>query len=77
MAPPLRILCFGASLVEGHTARGTRFTPYSARLREILKEINADVEVETDGKSGDLLTSGFEERMAARCEWAFSAFLSH
>jgi hypothetical protein len=74
MAPPLRILCFGASLVEGHTARGTRFTPYSARLREILKEINADVEVETDGKSGDLLTSGFEERMAARCESTFSAF---
>ena len=78
--PPLHILCFGASLVEGYTSNGTRLTPYSTRLAEIIrqhritqrdKEEEVDVVVDTDGMSGDLVTGGFEGRMRTRCEYSF------
>ncbi|KAK3397559.1 SGNH hydrolase-type esterase domain-containing protein [Sordaria brevicollis] len=54
----LRILCFGDSLTEGYSGWGSRFTPYSAKLGEMLQMAFPDVDVEivTDGVSGDLVT---------------------
>ena len=56
-ASKLRILCFGDSLTEGYSAWGTRFTPYSTKLGDMLRMAFPDVEVEivTDGRSGDLV----------------------
>ncbi|CCC06092.1 hypothetical protein SMACR_00309 [Sordaria macrospora] len=54
----LRILCFGDSLTEGYSGWGSRFTPYSTKLGEMLRMAFPDVEMEivTDGLSGDLVT---------------------
>lgn len=70
-SPPLSIVCFGASLVEGYTESGRRFTPYSAWLTAALKRRypRRELAVETDGMSGDMVTTGsFEWRMRALCK---------
>ncbi|KAL0474805.1 SGNH hydrolase-type esterase domain-containing protein [Neurospora intermedia] len=58
--PPskLRILCFGDSLTEGYSCWGSCFTPYSTKIKEMLRMAFPDVDVEivTDGVSGDLVT---------------------
>lgn len=68
--PPLSILCFGASLVEGYTSSGAAYTPYSHALTRLLKEWfpGRAIDAKTDGKSGDLVTAGFEGRMKDRCK---------
>jgi hypothetical protein len=69
---PLRILCFGASLVQGHTAYGTKYTPYSIWLSQILKDRypQRSIEVVTDGKSGEMVTGeGYRGRMSTQCEY--------
>jgi len=71
MAKPqsLRILCFGASLVRGHTENGTKATPYATWMKKKLeghgsKEVQADV----DGVSGDMVTrGGYKSRMEGKC----------
>jgi hypothetical protein len=70
--PPLSILCFGASLVEGYTSSGATYSPYSITLSRLLKERfpGRQITVETDGKSGDLVTGGFAERMRDGCKSA-------
>ncbi|EDN96351.1 predicted protein [Sclerotinia sclerotiorum 1980 UF-70] len=64
---PLRILCLGDSLTEGYSQYGTQFYPYSKWMKEVLGEKWPDREIEviTDGISGDLLTlpGGFKRRM--------------
>jgi hypothetical protein len=68
--PPLSILCFGASLVEGYTSSGATYSPYSITLSQLLKERfpGRQITVETDGKSGDLVTGGFAGRMRDGCK---------
>ncbi|KAK1780672.1 SGNH hydrolase-type esterase domain-containing protein [Copromyces sp. CBS 386.78] len=65
--PKLRILCFGDSLTEGYSGWGSCFTPYSTKLQEMLRMAFPDVEVEieTDGLSGDMVTDrgSFSARM--------------
>ncbi|CZT02798.1 related to esterase [Rhynchosporium graminicola] len=63
---PLRVLCFGASLVEGYSSYGMRMTPYSKTMKRVLAaEIGYEFEfeVETNGVSGQQVTSGFRKRM--------------
>ncbi|THV51912.1 hypothetical protein BGAL_0095g00280 [Botrytis galanthina] len=64
---PLRILCLGDSLTEGYSHFGTKFTPYSKWMKEVLvaKWPDRAIEVITDGVSGDLVTppGGFKRRM--------------
>ncbi|KAF8847292.1 SGNH hydrolase [Acephala macrosclerotiorum] len=63
---PLRILCFGDSLTEGYSAMGWSMTPYSRWMEEYLNDkldTEYEIEVETDGKSGDCVRTGFERRM--------------
>ncbi|KAG4027404.1 hypothetical protein MFRU_030g00400 [Monilinia fructicola] len=64
---PLKILCLGDSLTEGYSNYGTKFTPYSRWMKEVLAKEWPDREIEviTDGISGDLLTppGGFKRRM--------------
>ena len=71
----LRILCFGDSLTEGYSGWGSRFTPYSTKLGEMLRMAFPDVEVEivTDGLSGDLVTGtgSFLPRFKSHCKSAF------
>lgn len=68
----LRILCFGDSLTEGYSGWGSSFTPYSTKLEEMLRMAFPDVDVEivTDGLSGDLVTGSgeFLERMQSHCK---------
>jgi len=70
--PPLKILCFGDSLTEGFSMMGLRMTPYSDSLYATLKRKwpQREVEVHTDGVSGDLVTvprGEFGKRMKKRC----------
>jgi hypothetical protein len=69
----LRILCFGASLVEGFTQGGFRYTPYSIsmsrKLREKWPQMKLDVDV--NGMSGDMVTGGYKARMERACEFGF------
>ncbi|KAF7868576.1 hypothetical protein EAF04_005107 [Stromatinia cepivora] len=64
---PLKILCLGDSLTEGYSQYGTKFSPYSKWMKEVLenKWPDREIEVITDGISGDLLTppGGFKRRM--------------
>ncbi|KAJ8058387.1 hypothetical protein OCU04_012578 [Sclerotinia nivalis] len=64
---PLKILCLGDSLTEGYSQYGTKFYPYSKWMKEVLgkKWPDREIEVITDGISGDLLTppGGFKRRM--------------
>ncbi|CZR50408.1 related to esterase [Phialocephala subalpina] len=63
---PLRILCFGDSLTEGYSAMGWSMTPYSRWMEEYLNAKlgnEYEIKVETDGKSGDCVRTGFERRM--------------
>ncbi|PVH72044.1 GDSL-like Lipase/Acylhydrolase [Cadophora sp. DSE1049] len=63
---PLRILCFGDSLTEGYSMYGMQWTPYSETLQTRLDEQLGNewnVEIETDGVSGQLVTAGFKKRM--------------
>lgn len=66
---PVRILCFGASLVEGHTDSGMRYTPYSTWLLKALQEHypGREFDMVTDGVSGDMVTGGYKGRMRRRC----------
>jgi lysophospholipase L1-like esterase len=67
---PLRILCFGDSLTEGYNNYGLRMDPYSTTMQELLEAQlggEYEIEVETDGESGELVTRGFEGRMRAWC----------
>jgi lysophospholipase L1-like esterase len=67
---PLDILCFGDSLTEGYSQYGLRFTPYSTTLSQRLKEAleqHYEIEVHTDGESGELVTAGFLRRMQQHC----------
>src|SRR6187402_3902332 len=75
---PLRILCFGDSLTEGYSMFGMQFTPYSETMEIVLNErLNKnqeqqggpkwDIEVETNGVSGQLVTAGFTRRMERIC----------
>lgn len=63
-----------------------RFTPFSGWMKKVLerelgiakgegeeREIR-EVVVETDGRSGDLVTSGFRRRMGVHCK--FLCFIS-
>jgi lysophospholipase L1-like esterase len=62
---PFRILCFGASLTEGHPVGH----PYAEALKAKLSVAfpSLDVQCDVDGVAGDLVTRGtFLERMA-RC----------
>ena len=66
---PIRILCFGDSLTEGYTQQGTSFTPYSGVFKSFLQKSGREVQVVTDGESGDQVTAGtFGRRMAVRCK---------
>jgi len=63
---PLDILCFGDSLTEGYSQYGLLFTPYSATLSQKLQESlgsKYEIEVHTDGESGEQVTAGFLGRM--------------
>ncbi|KAK0108547.1 hypothetical protein ONS95_003347 [Cadophora gregata] len=63
---PLRILCFGDSLTEGYSMYGMHWSPYSKTLQTALEEqLGSEwkVEIETDGVSGQLVTTGFRRRM--------------
>jgi lysophospholipase L1-like esterase len=71
---PLRILCFGDSLTDGYSKLGLLKTPYSKTLKTELEvkfwagNARRQVEVVTDGQSGDLVTMGtFGRRMRAKC----------
>ena len=70
----LRILCFGDSLTEGYSGWGSSFTPYSEKLEEMLTMAfpDVDVEIETDGLSGDMVTgrAAFLARMKLHCKLA-------
>lgn len=72
----LRILCFGASLVEGFTQSGLRYTPYSVSMSRKLKrkwpEMKLDVDV--NGMSGDMVTGGYRGRMERACELLLICF---
>ncbi|KUJ23922.1 SGNH hydrolase [Mollisia scopiformis] len=62
----LRILCFGDSLTEGYSAMGWSMTPYSGWLETYLNatiDYDYDSHVETEGRSGDCVRTGFETRM--------------
>lgn len=66
---PTRILCLGDSLTEGYTQQGMEFTPYSETLKALLQKSGRQVDVVTDGESGDEVTAGsFAWRMAMRCK---------
>lgn len=66
---PNRILCLGDSLTEGYTQQGTTFTPYSETLKAALQKSGRQVDVVTDGESGDQVTAGsFGWRMSVRCK---------
>ena len=72
---PLSILCFGDSLTEGYSQHGLRFTPYSAAMQTRLeKQLGKEweIEVHTDGMSGDQVTGGFLTRMEDRCNFSLS-----
>lgn len=71
--PPLRILCFGASLVKGYTASGTQHYPYSTWLSQVLGQRypGREIDVETDGVSGDMVTQTYERRMRAQCKFCY------
>lgn len=64
----LRILCFGASLVEGFTQYGLRYTPYSVSMSTKLKQKWSETELKVDvgAKSGDMVTDGYRVRMERR-----------
>jgi hypothetical protein len=68
---PLRILCFGDSLTEGYSQHGLTFTPYSETLLQTLQQSSIgghwEIEVDTDGMSGDAVTYGFRDRMEEHC----------
>lgn len=71
MTAHLRILCFGDSLTEGYSQYGTRFDPYSRTMKRVLEEKlkGQEIEVLTDGQSGDLVTAGsFKGRVGRRYE---------
>ncbi|PQE15554.1 hypothetical protein CJF32_00006878 [Rutstroemia sp. NJR-2017a WRK4] len=55
---PLKILCIGDSLTEGYSCFGLQFTPYGDTMKEVLQKRWPDREIEviTDGVSGDLVT---------------------
>ena len=78
-APPkLRILCFGDSLTEGYSRFGLRFTPYSTTLVQRLQEEfgqEQDIEIVTDGVSGQAVTAGFLRRMKRHCKITLFPFL--
>lgn len=77
---PLKILCLGDSLTEGYSNYGTKFTPYSRWMKEVLakKWPDREIEVITDGISGDLLTppGGFKRRMEKHCGFWSSVICS-
>ena len=77
--PPLRILCFGDSLTEGYNNYGLSMDPYSSTMKEFLEGRIGDgyeIEVETDGVSGELVTGGgFEGRMRSWCELFLSLII--
>jgi lysophospholipase L1-like esterase len=79
--PPLRILCFGDSLTEGYNNYGLSMDPYSSTMKELLEARIGDqyeIEVETDGVSGELVTGGgFEGRMRSWCEFVLSLFTTN
>jgi hypothetical protein len=64
----LRILCFGASLVEGFTQSGMKYTPYSTSMVRKLKEEfpAAELQADVDGKSGQMVVLHFKNRMKKR-----------
>lgn len=61
----LRILCFGASLVEGFTQGGSRYTPYSVSMCKALAQKLPQVQLKADvhGQSGAMVTNGYQRRM--------------
>lgn len=69
-SPPLSIICFGASLVEGYTESGARFTPYARWLNAALQTRypGREIVVATHGISGDMVTETYEGRMRALCK---------
>jgi lysophospholipase L1-like esterase len=72
---PLRILCFGDSLTEGYNNYGLSMDPYSSTMTEFLESKVGgvyEIEVETDGVSGELITRGFEGRMRGWCKLVLS-----
>jgi hypothetical protein len=61
----LSILCFGASLVEGFTQSGLKYTPYSVSMSKKLmqKFPQLRVKITVEGRSGDMVTVGYKGRM--------------
>jgi hypothetical protein len=70
MSASLKILCFGASLVRGHTANGTKATPFAIWMKENLLKTWPDGEIvcKVDGMSGALVSRDFEGRMEKNFE---------
>ena len=66
----LRILCFGASLVEGYTQYGLKYTPFSTSMSTKLQQKWPDVKLDVDvnGVSGDMVTGGYRASMERACE---------
>lgn len=60
MAPPVRILCLGASITAGWTQLGLRYYPYANTLEARLKEAFPDgrFSVQVDGLPGDTVIQG-------------------
>jgi len=71
--PTIRILCFGASLVEGFTQGGLRYTPYSTTMAQILQEElpGLEVVVDVDGKSAQTVVLHYGGRLERRFESEF------
>jgi hypothetical protein len=69
----LRILCFGASLVEGFTQYGLKYTPYSISMSKKLLEKwpQMKLDVDVNGVSGDMVTGGYRGRMERACKLGF------
>ena len=73
---PMRILCFGDSLTAGYNMYGMRLDPYSEEMEAVLKRVvgkEFEIEVKTDGVSGQQVVSGFRARMEEKCELLLSA----
>ena len=69
MTPPLRILCFGASITTGWYRGGLAFHPYAIRLKSRLQEQlpSTKIEIDVDGSPGDtVIGNQYTFRLKAR-----------
>jgi hypothetical protein len=68
---PLKILCFGASLIRGHTDGGLTSTPSAIWMKQTLDEKwpGKKIECRVDGVSGSMVTEHFKGRMRDVCKF--------